>query len=75
MEGFEWVGATCGIVGTALMSSKLASKKGARFGVFSLYLVSNVCMIVVGVSKGVHGLVLMQVTYLVFTLNGLRNNR
>lgn len=75
MQLAEWTGAVTGIAGTFLLSTKRASKKGWRFTAFCLYLVSNVCMVTVGFASHVKGLVFMQAVFLVFTVNGLRNNK
>lgn len=75
MNILQFVGAATGIVGTWILSSKLAAQSRWRFWAFSLYAVSNVAMIGIGVWKGVWSLILMQSVYMLFTINGLRNNR
>jgi len=74
MQEIGWLGAVTGIVGTYLVFTDWASKRECRFAVFCLYAVSNLSMLAVGLLKNVESLALMQVVYMVFTINGLKNN-
>jgi nicotinamide riboside transporter PnuC len=75
MNIIQLIASITGIVGTFILSSKWAAQSRWRFWAFALYLISNTTMIVVGLDKAVWSVVLMQVVYLAFTINGLRNNR
>ena len=70
----EWIGALVGIAGTALLSSKEASKRSIRLTAFSLYLLSNACVIVTAWPSHLWGLVAMQIVYTGFSLRGIYNN-
>lgn len=67
MSAIEWTGALLGLLGAALLASKMSWSK---FG-FVAYLVSNVCWIVYAVKHGAYGLLVMQIGFTITSVIGI----
>jgi hypothetical protein len=74
MKALEWIGMGAGIIGTLLMSTNYVRSIDWRFLCFSLYLLNNIAFITLGIRKNILSLVLMNIVYLLISLNGLRTN-
>jgi len=70
----EWLGALLGITGTAILSSREASKKSQRLLAFWIYLGSNACIITVSIPAHMWGVMAMQIVYTGFSIRGIYNN-